>query len=419
MPTMAATLPGHAGILWPPRAVPLPMSTASHYPRIKQSLVLLMAVATGLAVASNYYAQPLLQTLAQTFGVDARSAGMVVTVAQLSYAAGLLFIVPLGDRLERRGLIVGLYVACAGGLLISAFSSTFPMLLVGTLVTGLCSVSAQVLVPYAATLAAPHERGRVVGMVMSGLLLGILLARTISGLLAGAGGWHTVYWAASAAMLVVAGLLYRGLPRHEGDPTLSYPRLIVSVLTLLRDEPVLRGRAVLGGLIFAGFSVFWTTLAFLLAGPDYGYGTSLIGLFGLIGAAGALAANLSGKLSDHGHGTLASWGGLAMLLVSWVLLWAAPHSLWLLVVGVLLLDVAVQGVHINNQSVIYQLDAAARNRITSAYMTCYFIGGALGSSVGTVAYARAGWHGVVAAGAVLAVAALAWMGVATRARAAR
>jgi len=390
------------------------MSTESSYPRIKQSLVLLMAVATGLAVASNYYAQPLLQTLADTFGVDVRSAGLVVTVAQLSYAAGLMLLVPLGDRLERRGLIVGLYVACAAGLLVSALSGSFGMLLLGTLVTGLCSVSAQVLVPYAATLAAPHERGRVVGTVMSGLLLGILLARTISGLLAGAGGWHTVYWVAAGLMLCVAVLLHRGLPRHHGDRTLSYPRLIGSVLTLLRDEPVLRARSVLGGLIFAGFSVFWTTLAFLLAGPDYGYGTSVIGLFGLIGAAGALAANLSGKLSDRGHGTLASWGGLVMLLVSWLLMWDAAHALWLLVVGVILLDVAVQGVHINNQSVIYQLDAAARNRITSAYMTCYFIGGALGSIAGTAAYAQAGWHGVVVVGAALAVLALGWMALTAR-----
>lgn len=393
------------------------MSIESSYPRIKQRLVLLMAVATGLAVASNYYAQPLLQTLAETFGVDVRSAGLVVTVAQLSYAGGLLFIVPLGDRLERRGLIVGLYVACAAGLLVSAMSGSFPVLLLGTLVTGLCSVSAQVLVPYAATLAAPQERGRVVGTVMSGLLLGILLARTISGLLAGAGGWHTVYWVAAGLMLCVAVLLHRGLPRHPGNSSLSYPHLIGSVITLLRDEPVLRAKAVLGGLIFAGFSVFWTTLAFLLAGPDYGYGTAVIGLFGLIGAAGALAANLAGKLSDRGHGTLASWGGLVMLLASWLLMWAAPHSLWLLVVGVLLLDIAVQGVHINNQSVIYQLDASARNRITSAYMTCYFIGGALGSSIGTLAYARAGWPGVVMAGAVLALAALAWMGLTSKARA--
>ncbi|MEE7566891.1 MFS transporter, partial [Xanthomonas sp. Kuri4-3] len=192
--------------------------------------------------------------------------------------------------------------------------------------------------------------------------------------------------------------LWRALPRHPGQPGLSYPQLIGSVLALLRDEPVLRARSVLGGLIFAGFSMFWTTLAFLLSSPAYGYGTAVIGLFGLIGAAGALAANLSGKLSDRGAGHWVTWGGLAMLLLSWGLLAAAPHSLWLLVAGVLLLDIAVQGVHIGNQSVIYQLDPAARNRITSAYITCYFIGGAVGSSLGTAAYARAGWNGVVAGG---------------------
>lgn len=389
------------------------MDTTSH-PPIRRGLVLLMATATGLAVASNYYAQPLLEVLAQTFAIDVRHAGAVVTTAQLAYAAGLLFLVPLGDRFERRSLIVGLYALSAVGLLVSAMAHSFALLLLGTLITGLSSVAAQILVPFAATLAAPHERGRVIGTVMSGLLLGILLARTVSGLLAGIGGWHTVYWVAAALILLVSGLLWRGLPRHPGNPQLSYPHLIGSVLALLRDEPVLRARSVLGGLIFAGFSMFWTTLAFLLSGPDYRYGTATIGLFGLIGAAGAFAANLSGKLSDRGAGHLVGWGGLIMLLLSWLLLLGAPHSLWLLIAGVVLLDVAVQGVHIGNQSVIYQLDPAARNRITSAYVTCYFIGGAIGSSLGTAAYAYAGWRGVAIGGAGLAVAALLWMGLSVR-----
>lgn len=389
------------------------MDTTSH-PPIRRGLVLLMATATGLAVASNYYAQPLLEVLAQTFAIDVRHAGAVVTTAQLAYAAGLLFLVPLGDRFERRRLIVGLYALSAVGLLVSAMAHSFALLLLGTLITGLSSVAAQILVPFAATLAAPHERGRVIGTVMSGLLLGILLARTVSGLLAGIGGWHTVYWVAAALILLVSGLLWRGLPRHPGNPQLSYPHLIGSVLALLRDEPVLRARSVLGGLIFAGFSMFWTTLAFLLSGPDYRYGTATIGLFGLIGAAGAFAANLSGKLSDRGAGHLVGWGGLIMLLLSWLLLLGAPHSLWLLIAGVVLLDVAVQGVHIGNQSVIYQLDPAARNRITSAYVTCYFIGGAIGSSLGTAAYAYAGWRGVAIGGAGLAVAALLWMGLSVR-----
>nr|WP_140725563.1 MFS transporter [Pseudomonas sp. Hp2] len=383
-------------------------TSPSSHNALSRGLVLLMAMATGLAVASNYYAQPLLDLLARDFGINVGHAGLVVTAAQLAYAAGLMLVVPLGDRLDRRVLIVGLYALSAAGLLISASAHSFGWLLAGTMLTGACAVSAQVLVPFAATLAAPHERGRAVGTVMSGLLLGILLARTASGLLAGLGGWQTIYWVAAALILVVAGLLWRGLPPHPGQATLSYPRLVASVLVLLRDEPVLRARSVLGGLLFAGFSIFWTTLAFLLSGPDYGYGTATIGLFGLIGAAGALAANLSGKLSDRGAGHWVTWGGLLMLLASWGLLAAAPHSLVALVAGVLLLDVAVQGVHIGNQSVIYRLHPAARNRITSAYVTCYFIGGAVGSSAGAWAYAAAGWNGVVVAGAALAALALLW-----------
>ncbi|MEB1654769.1 MFS transporter [Xanthomonas campestris pv. campestris] len=382
------------------------------HPPLPRRLVLLMAAATGLAVASNYYAQPLLETLAQAFQIQVRTAGAVVTAAQLAYAAGLLLLVPLGDRLERRGLIVGLFVLSALGLLVSAASHSFGMLLAGTIVTGASSVAAQILVPFAATLAAPQERGRVIGTVMSGLLLGILLARTAAGLLAGVGGWHTVYWIAAALLLLTAGLLWRGLPRHPGNAQLSYPQLVGSVLTLLRDDAVLRSRSVLGGLLFAGFSMFWTTLAFLLSGPGYGYGTAVIGLFGLIGAAGALAANRSGHWSDHGHGDRVSWGGLVMLLLlllSWGLLAFAPHSIVLLIIGVLLLDIAVQGVHIANQSVIYQRNPHARNRITSAYITCYFIGGAVGSTLGTAAYAQAGWNGVVIGGAVLALAALGWV----------
>ncbi|KAB7771037.1 MFS transporter [Xanthomonas maliensis] len=385
---------------------------------LPRRLVLLMAAATGLAVASNYYAQPLLETLAQTFGIQVRSAGAVVTAAQLAYAAGLLLLVPLGDRLERRGLIVGLFVLSAVGLLVSANAQGFGMLLAGTVVTGASSVAAQILVPFAATLAAPQERGRVIGTVMSGLLLGILLARTAAGLLAGVGGWQTVYWIASGLLLLTAVLLWRGLPRHPGSAQLSYPHLVGSVLTLLRDDPVLRSRSVLGGLLFAGFSMFWTTLAFLLSAPGYGYGygTAVIGLFGLIGAAGALAANRSGHWSDRGHGDRVSWGGLVLLLLAWGLLACAPRSLALLIAGVLLLDIAVQGVHIANQSVIYQRNPQARNRITAAYITCYFLGGALGSTLGTAAYAQAGWAGVATGGALLAVAALGWVALSVRRR---
>ena len=369
--------------------------------------VLLLAAATGVIVASNYYAQPLLQVLAEAFALSADEVGWTVTVAQLAYACGLLLIVPLGDRVERRRLIVVLFVLAAVGLAISATATHFAQLLLGTALSGLCAVAAQIIIPHAATLAAPERRGRVVGTLMAGLLLGILLARTAAGVLAGLGAWHTVYQVAAVALLLMALALARLLPAHRPGSSLSYPRLIGSVLALLRDEPLLRRRSLLGALLFAGFSVFWTPLAFLLSGPAYGYSISTIGLFGLVGAAGALAASRAGRLSDRGLGRKVSIGGLLLLLASWLLLLLAPVSLAALIVGVLALDVAVQAVHIDNQSTIYRLDESARSRITAAYMTCYFIGGASGSTLGTLAWTQQGWHGVCAVGILLAVAALA------------
>lgn len=380
-----------------------PASPSQHRP-LSQAQVLLLAAATGLIVAGNYYAQPLLQILAQEFRISAEQAGWAVTVAQLAYAVGLMLIVPLGDRLERRRLIVVLFVLAAVGLAISATATHFLQLLVGTALSGLSAVAAQIIVAHAAGLAEPERRGRVVGTIMAGLLLGILLARTASGVLTGLGSWHTIYWVACTALLVLAVVLARLLPAHQPSATLSYPRLIGSVLVLLRDEPLLRQRSLLGALSFAAFSIFWTPLAFLLSGPAYGYSIATIGLFGLIGAAGALAASSGGKLSDRGHGRAVAVGGLLMMLLSWLVLAFSPVSLAALVVGVLLLDIAVQAVHINNQSVIYQLDESARSRITSAYMTCYFIGGASGSVLSTVAWARYGWTGVcVLGGAVSAI----------------
>ncbi|MEG0185981.1 MAG: MFS transporter [Stenotrophomonas sp.] len=378
-----------------------PPASPSHHRPLSQAQVLLLAAATGLIVAGNYYAQPLLQILAQEFQISAEQAGWAVTVAQLAYAVGLMLIVPLGDRLERRRLIVVLFVLAAVGLAISATATHFMQLLVGTALSGLSAVAAQIIVAHAAGLAEPEQRGRVVGTIMAGLLLGILLARTASGVLTGLGSWHTIYWVACVSLLVLAVVLARLLPAHQPSATLSYPRLIGSVLVLLRDEPLLRQRSLLGALSFAAFSVFWTPLAFLLSGPAYGYSIATIGLFGLIGAAGALAASSGGKLSDRGHGRAVAVGGLLMMLLSWVVLAFSPVSLAALVVGVLLLDIAVQAVHINNQSVIYQLDESARSRITSAYMTCYFIGGASGSVLSTVAWARYGWLGVCVLGGMV------------------
>lgn len=376
------------------------MSAATASQGLSLPLVLIMAAATGLAVASNYFAQPLLPTLAVDLRLSTAQAGGIVTTAQLGYATGLLLIVPLGDLFERRALITLMSVLSAAGLLTVALAPNLALVLVGTALTGLFSVVAQILVPYAATLASPDQRGKVVGTVMSGLLLGILFARTVAGALTSLGTWRTVYFVGAGAMVGVAFVLRRALPKHHQPVDLSYFRLILSIFALFREEPVLRLRALLGAAAFGTFSVFWTSMAFLLAGPPHRLSPSSIGLFGLVGAAGALAATSAGRLADRGKGHWATGGGLALLLVSWVPLALVGRSMGVFLAGVLLLDFAIQGIHISNQAAIYRIRPEARNRLTAAYMTSYFLGGAAGSLASAAAFSHFGWLGVVVVGAV-------------------
>ena len=369
---------------------------------LSPALILLMSVATGLAVASNYYAQPLLDTIARAFDLSASSAGFIVTAAQLGYAAGLLFLVPLGDMFERRMLIVSMTLLAAGGMLITASSQSLTMMIIGTALTGLFSVVAQILVPLAATLASPEKRGKVVGTIMSGLLLGILLARTVAGLLASLGGWRTVYWVASVLMVVMALALWRGLPKVKQENHLNYPQLLASVFSLFTQDKLLRTRALLGCFTFANFSILWTSMAFLLAAPPFNYSEGVIGLFGLAGAAGALGARPAGGLADKGKSHMTTTAGLILLLLSWAAIWYGHISVLALIVGILVLDLTVQGVHITNQTVIYRVKPDARNRLTAGYMTSYFIGGAAGSLISASAWQHAGWTGVCAIGAIVA-----------------
>ncbi|MFO4010808.1 MFS transporter [Enterobacter hormaechei] len=369
---------------------------------LSPALILLMSVATGLAVASNYYAQPLLDTIARAFDLSASSAGFIVTAAQLGYAAGLLFLVPLGDMFERRMLIVSMTLLAAGGMLITASSQSLTMMIIGTALTGLFSVVAQILVPLAATLASPEKRGKVVGTIMSGLLLGILLARTVAGLLASLGGWRTVYWVASVLMLIMALALWRGLPKVKQENHLNYPQLLASVFSLFTRDKLLRTRAILGCLTFANFSILWTSMAFLLAAPPFNYSEGVIGLFGLAGAAGALGARPAGGLADKGKSHMTTSAGLVLLLLSWAAIWYGHVSVLALIVGILVLDLTVQGVHITNQTVIYRVKPDARNRLTAGYMTSYFIGGAAGSLISASAWQHAGWTGACAIGAIVA-----------------
>ncbi|AAM84508.1 MFS transporter [Yersinia pestis] len=370
-------------------------------PGLSPALIVLMSVATGLAVASNYYAQPLLETIATNFNLSVNQAGFIVTAAQLGYAVGLMFLVPLGDMFERRGLIVGMTLLAAGGMLITAMSQNLTMMIIGTALTGLFSVVAQLLVPLAATLAAPEKRGKVVGIIMSGLLLGILLARTVAGALATLGGWRTIYWVASALMFIMALVLWRCLPRYKQHTGLNYGQLLGSIFALFIHTPVLRTRALLGALSFANFSVLWTSMAFLLAAPPFGYSEATIGLFGLVGAAGALMATKAGQLADKGKARVTTSAGLVLLLLSWLPIAFGQHSIIALIIGIIVLDLAVQAVHVTNQSVMYRMMPEARNRLTAGYMTSYFIGGALGSLISAAAYQHAGWYGVSTAGLVL------------------
>ncbi|MGL9720735.1 MFS transporter [Symbiopectobacterium sp.] len=379
------------------------MSSQQAQTGLSLPLTLIMSTATGLAVASNYYAQPLLETIARAFELSVNQAGLIVTAAQVGYAVGLMFLVPMGDMFERRTLIVTMTLLTALGLVITALAPTLPVMLAGIGVAGLCSVVAQLLVPLAATLATPETRGKVVGTIMSGLLLGILLARTIAGALATLGGWRTVYWVASVLMVIMALVLWRALPRLPSSNNLQYEQLIVSIFRLFASTPVLRVRALLGCLSFANFSILWTSMAFLLSAPPYHYSEGIIGLFGLVGAAGALAATRAGRLVDKGKATLTTTVGLVLLLLSWGMIAMGATSLLPLIVGIVVLDLAVQGLHVTNQSVIYQMMPEARNRLTAGYMTSYFIGGAAGSLLSAATYQVAGWAGVCYAGAAVSL----------------
>lgn len=374
---------------------------------MSRGLVLLFSVATGQAVASNYLVQPLLDTVRGEFGVTASFAGLIVTAAQLGYAAGLVLLLPLGDLCERRGLVTALAAVTAAGLVAAAVAPSIGFLLAAAAVIGLTSVMAQILVPFAATLSPDAERGRVVGAVMSGLMLGILLARTVSGLIAEVAGWRAVYWLAAALMIVQTIVLFVKLPRHREPVQLSYPKLLASVIGIARAEPVLRRRALYGALSFAAFSVLWTTLAFLLAGPKYGYGDGTIGLFGLVGAAGALTATVVGRFTDRGWARGLTGLSAGLLLAGFALLWLGGTWLAALLAGIVVLDVGWNGLHITNLSEIYRLQPQARSRINAFYMASCFVGAAAGSAAAAVVYERWGWNGACTLGAFVAVAAVA------------
>lgn len=370
---------------------------------ISSRMVFLFAAACGLSAANLYYAQPVLVNIAHSFHTTSGAASLLVTCAQVGYAVGLALLVPLGDLLPRRKLIPTVLSMTAAALALAAAAPGLAILATVTVVFGVGSVAAQLIVPLAASLAPDDRRGQVVGTVMSGLLLGILLARTASGLVANASSWRMTYLLAATITLGLAAVLWRVVPADEPRPNLSYPALLRSTLTLMRDEPVLRRRSLLGGLNFAAFSMFWTTITFHLAASPFHYSAGTIGLFGLVGAAGALVANFAGRWADRDLHHVTSAIFVACIVGSFVAFWVWPENLGALLIAIVVFDIGIQGAQITNQAVIYRLHPDLRSRINAGYMVSYFIGGAAGSALGGVTYSSYQWSGVCALGIAVSV----------------
>ena len=374
--------------------------------QVRRALIPLLALACGLTVANLYYSQPLLDLIADAFGVSEGAATVVVTLTQIGYALGLLLLLPLGDLVENRRLTTRLLLGTAASLLVAGLAPAYPIFLVFSVLIGVTSVVAQILVPFAAHLAPPEQRGAIVGKVMSGLLLGILLARTVSSFVGGLWGWRAIYFISAAMMLALAVVLYRILPRRLPEHTAGYGSLLRTVADLARTEPALRRRALCQALLFGAFSAFWTAIAYELI-DEHGFNQSQIAVFALIGAGGAAAAPIAGKLADRGYG---SWGSGAALLLAALMavLAAAGHrSVIVLALAGVLLDFAVQAHQVMSQHEIYALRADARARINTVFMTTVFTGGALSSALTGILHHRYGWTGACLLAAACAAAALA------------
>ncbi|WP_370043662.1 MFS transporter [Lysinibacillus sp. RC79] len=376
-------------------------------PSMSRTVTLLFATACGMSVANIYFAQPLLDQLSNEFNIDHSTIGVVITITQIFYGLGLLLLVPLGDLLNQRRLIIGQMLLSTTALFIVSTASFSVVLFTGMALVGLLAVVTQTLVAFAATMASPTERGRVVGIVTSGIVIGILLARTFAGLLTDLAGWRSVYLVSAVLMLVMVCMFLKVLPKVEREvKSLPYHQLIKSVFTLFIQERTLRIRSVLAMLIFADFSILWTALVLPLSAPPLALSHSVIGAFGLVGVAGALAAAQAGKLADRGYGQRTTGIALVLLLISWLFINYLELSLLALIVGIVLLDLAVQAVHVTNQTMILPLRTEARSRLTAGYMMFYSIGSAGGSIASTQMYAHFGWEGVCFLGALISALAL-------------
>ena len=361
--------------------------------QLSSAQVLLMATAAGVSVANIYYNQPILNDIAASLHMNETEAGSIAVLSQTGYGLGLFFLIPLGDKVNRKRLVVSLLSALFLFLLFTAFSASRLQIQMASLFVGFLSVSAQIILPMAATLNKA-SRGKTLGTVFSGILIGILAARVFSGFVAHWLGWRYVYLISAVLVLIIDVLIFFFLPNVATAFTGNYARLMISVLQQVKRFALLRQSALIGALVFGLFCSFWTTFTFHLSGAPFHYGSDTIGLFGLVAIVGALAAPAIGKMADKGNAVKALLLATGFVIVSIILLMMFPLSVPSLVVAVLLLDIGAQMTQVTNVASIYSLDETAHSRINTVYMTTYFIGGALGTTVGLWCWTNGGWNWV-------------------------
>jgi len=373
-----------------------------------------MAVASGVAVANIYYNQPMLGIIEADFPNDTMT-GLVPTATQLGYAAGLFFLLPLGDIVHRRKLIISQFVILAAALAIAAIAPTALALVIASLVVGASATVAQQIVPFAASLAVPEKRGATIGTVMAGVLSGILFSRTLSGFVGEHAGWREMFWIGVPLALFAGLLMFFALPNHRSTSHMRYGAAIRSLTTIWKTHSALRIAALTQAALFAAFTAFWTILALYLQTPEFGLGAAVAGLFGIVGAVGVFAAPFAGRIADSKGPRFVVLMGTILTLISWGIFGFWP-SLIALVIGVIVLDFGIQSALVSNQHIIYALDPDARSRLNTIFMTAMFLGGAAGAALSTLAWNHGGWFGVSLLGGLLAIIALAIQFVAFRGR---
>ena len=378
---------------------------------LSQSKVLFMAVATGIIVANLYYCQPLIVLIASEFNVPETEAGTITYLTQAGYAIGLFFMVPLGDKIERKKQILVTTFASVLALIMAAVSKSFFVLEIASLLIGITSIVPQLILPLAASLTAPERRGKVIGTIMSGLLVGILLSRTLSGFVGEWWGWRSMFWIAAGFCLILFFVIKSQFPVNKPTFEGSYGQLIQSLFSLIKTQPLLREATLINVFSFAQFGVFWTTMVLLLSEAPFNFSSATIGLFGFVGASGALAAPLVGKIGDKGSSRIVIGYGILLMLLSFVVFYFSSESIVGLVIGIILIDIGIQAIHISNQTRVYSILPEARNRLNTVFMSFSFFGTALGSAFGLLLWEIGAWESVSLGGILLATLAFVVYGI--------